>query len=183
MKPHWASPGGRDMALLARSSFHGHPGLYRFAGHFPGPISSRRPLQLSQFIAHFPGLQHRRYPSPRGLMLALRASLGSGKTWRDHPFTSYPPRRTNEPPCPAIHSARPLPSMRALRVHPDSLRPYQTPRRQRHSAQPNTRPHTTAGRSTSASRPNNPYSKGPVHPETRPVDPGSRGKQGTEIRG
>ena len=123
--------------LQARSNFQGHPGLSRLSGHFPGhraPPEGR--AGLSQFIGHFPGPQHPHHTSHRALTRALRASPGSGKTWRDHLPTSHPPLRANEPPYPAAHFAGPVPVVQALQVHPDRRSQHQTPRRRRHSAQP-----------------------------------------------
>ena len=72
------------MAFLARSNFQGHPRLYRFTRHFPGPksISEATPAYpdltatsqaraspechpgLSQLIRHFPGPQSSFHTSP-----------------------------------------------------------------------------------------------------------------------
>ena len=92
------------------------------------------------------------------------------------------PRGVNEPPCPAITSARPL-LAQCTPSPPRQRHPYQTLRRRRHSAQLNTRLHATTGRSTSPSHPSDPYSNGRSTQEPGQSAPGSMGNRAPKSEG
>ena len=78
------------MAFLARSSFQGHPGLFRFAGHFPGPISSRRPPR--------PIPIHRPLPRPNLVPKAIPAYPDStAACWAHNTLNTPLPEPSREP--------------------------------------------------------------------------------------